>query len=572
MRNISVSVDRNGYVSTNAQQLGYSGEHNAVTLTVSFTDDGYDIYSPCEYFRIIIDGNYSDELYMENKLLSYSVPQQCMTPPAVHGQLVGYTTTDGEPTEIIKSEIFEFEVDRSQVPHEKVSNQPDVFERALAECKNAAEGAENNAETAVLSAQEAKESAEISKESQTLCENYAAKAESIADKLEQREVDLNNLSNALKGSVSGSEVVLPDVSPLEHELSVKLSGNFSSVSTETVNTSFSQKGDTLMLPSPVSSVTVNIPNPGAYIVGVIVPIIDGVSSSDLLANAAIPIQYAYGEAGPIMELQYSVSGSVVSWSGFKNWSGGDEASKIDISGSYDTGVSGIAISGFVQPYGLDEDNPYFRTPRYDSISFDIFATMTVETPVKVFRYGKNLFDVSKITNIANLTNNGDGTLTISANALYGTTKETLTQVCPILKTGDNIVFSFSSPGRQDIYLQKSRRVFMNNLKYTITQDDLDSQITFYGYQSSDTEYGQPCLISNIQIELGTVVTDYMPYVEPTEYTPNADGTVEGVTSLYPTTILSTDTDGVTIDCEYNRDINKAFAELHAAIISLGGNV
>ena len=399
-----------------------------------------------------------------------------------------------------------------------------------------------------------------------------AKVYNGRDGVDGKDVDYSFVANALKGYASGSEVVLPDVSPLEHELSVKLSGNFSSVSTETVNTSFSQKGDTLMLPSPVSSVTVNIPNPGAYIVGVIVPIIDGVSSSDLLANAAIPIQYAYGEAGPIMELQYSVSGSVVSWSGFKNWSGGDEASKIDISGSYDTGVSGIAISGFVQPYGLDEDNPYFRTPRYDSISFDIFATMTVETPVKVFRYGKNLFDVSKITNIANLTNNGDGTLTISANALYGTTKETLTQVCPILKTGDNIVFSFSSPGRQDIYLQKSRRVFMNNLKYTITQDDLDSQITFYGYQSSDTEYGQPCLISNIQIELGTVVTDYMPYVEPTEYTPNADGTVEGVTSLYPTTILSTDTDGVTIDCEYNRDINKAFAELHAAIISLGGNV
>ena len=399
-----------------------------------------------------------------------------------------------------------------------------------------------------------------------------AKVYNGRDGVDGKDVDYSLVANALKGYASGSEVVLPDVSPLEHELSVKLSGDFGSGVTETVSTHVSQKGDTLMLPSPVSSVTVNIPNPGIYIVGVIVPIIDGVSSSDLLANAAILIQYAYGEAGPIMELQYSVSGSVVSWSGFKNWSGGDEASKIDISGSYDTGVSGIAISGFVQPYGLDEDNPYFRTPRYDSISFDIFATMTVETPVKVFRYGKNLFDVSKITNIANLTNNGDGTLTISANALYGTTKETLTQVCPILKTGDNIVFSFSSPGRQNIYLQKSRRVFTNNLKYTITQDDLDSQITFYGYQSSDTEYGQPCLISNIQIELGTVVTDYMPYVEPTEYTPNADGTVEGVTSLYPTTILSTDTDGVTIDCEYNRDINKAFAELHAAIISLGGNV
>ena len=41
-----------------------------------------------------------------------------------------------------------------------------------------------------------------------------------------------------------------------------------------------------------------------------------------------------------------------------------------------------------------------------------------------------------------------------------------------------------------------------------------------------------------------------------EYTPNADGTVDGVKSLYPTTVITTDTDGVTIDCEYNKDLNK----------------
>ena len=76
---------------------------------------------------------------------------------------------------------------------------------------------------------------------------------------------------------------------------------------------------------------------------------------------------------------------------------------------------------------------------------------------------------------------------------------------------------------------------------------------------------------NIQIELGTTATDYEPYNSAT-FTPTADGTVNGVTSLYPNTTLMTDTDGVLIDCEYNRDINKAFAELQQAIISLGGNV
>ena len=49
------------------------------------------------------------------------------------------------------------------------------------------------------------------------------------------------------------------------------------------------------------------------------------------------------------------------------------------------------------------------------------------------------------------------------------------------------------------------------------------------------------------------------------YTPNPDGTVEGVTSLYPTTTLLTDTDGVVIDVEYNRDANKVVEELLSII-------
>ena len=79
------------------------------------------------------------------------------------------------------------------------------------------------------------------------------------------------------------------------------------------------------------------------------------------------------------------------------------------------------------------------------------------------------------------------------------------------------------------------------------------------------------LKDSIQIEEGTL-TDYEPGIEPTVYDVKADGTVEGVTSLYPNTTLYTDTSGAVIDCTYNRDINKAFAELQNALISLGGNV
>ena len=83
--------------------------------------------------------------------------------------------------------------------------------------------------------------------------------------------------------------------------------------------------------------------------------------------------------------------------------------------------------------------------------------------------------------------------------------------------------------------------------------------------------GKEVILSKPQIELNTA-TAYAPYIAPTEYAVNADGTVDGVTSLYPTTTLMTDTEGAVIDVEYNRDINKAFDELKQAIISLGGNV
>ncbi len=50
--------------------------------------------------------------------------------------------------------------------------------------------------------------------------------------------------------------------------------------------------------------------------------------------------------------------------------------------------------------------------------------------------------------------------------------------------------------------------------------------------------------------------EYESYIEPTEYTPDADGAVSGVTSLYPATTLMTDTDGAVIDAIYNKDLSK----------------
>jgi hypothetical protein len=71
--------------------------------------------------------------------------------------------------------------------------------------------------------------------------------------------------------------------------------------------------------------------------------------------------------------------------------------------------------------------------------------------------------------------------------------------------------------------------------------------------------------SKVQVEEGLAATEYEPYVEPVEYSANADGTVEGIKSLYPTTILITDTQGVIVTVQYIKDIDKAFEERLAAL-------
>lgn len=74
----------------------------------------------------------------------------------------------------------------------------------------------------------------------------------------------------------------------------------------------------------------------------------------------------------------------------------------------------------------------------------------------------------------------------------------------------------------------------------------------------------------LQLEAGDVSTETEANNGVT-YTPAADGTCE-VVSVAPTMTLLTDTAGVTIEAEYNRDTNKVIEQLTNAIISLGGSV
>lgn len=102
--------------------------------------------------------------------------------------------------------------------------------------------------------------------------------------------------------------------------------------------------------------------------------------------------------------------------------------------------------------------------------------------------------------------------------------------------------------------------------FSFTTGDNDNYLFLYFIRYNKTEGIE------LQVEVGEISTEYEPYIEPKETPANADGTVEGIKSMYPSISLFSNRSDVVIECEYNKDINKAFAELQQAIISLGGNV
>ena len=70
-------------------------------------------------------------------------------------------------------------------------------------------------------------------------------------------------------------------------------------------------------------------------------------------------------------------------------------------------------------------------------------------------------------------------------------------------------------------------------------------------------------VIKLQFEKGNNKTEYETSNFST-YTPNADGTIEGITSLSPTMTLLTDNAGAVIHCEYNKDTNRALAAMKTA--------
>jgi hypothetical protein len=237
--------------------------------------------------------------------------------------------------------------------------------------------------------------------------------------------------------------------------------------------------------------------------------------------------------------------------------------------------------------------------------------------VKVMKYGKNLFSpnapmvgsisdvytpslkVERLDSGCRISTSADHTATTEKIAYqvipidmvrgktitlsfkrYSEVDDTKTSTCAIVQVADtelegDYTYKGGSLNNRLSYKEIRMKDAVDGyfaVTFTVPQTETRKNlfILFYIGEGAVMTQGGVVEYHDIQVEIDGKATDFSPYITPTEYTPNADGTVDGVTALHPTTTLMTDTEGAVLDVGYNRDINKAFAALESVVNALVG--
>ena len=360
----------------------------------------------------------------------------------------------------------------------------------------------------------------------------AQSGKAVAEALKAERTYANNsFSGALRGSASGEAVRLTDVSPLEHTLTVKLKSK-NLLPFPYFHSSMLQAGITY---------TVN-------------------SDGTITANGT-----ATGRSEFVLSANKSdwASGNYV-LSGCPSGGSADTYSLQTINGFSDTGsglqkndTAEFARISIIIKKGTTVSNLVFKP------QLELGTTQTSYTPyitdfsgVTLKRYGRNLVDIS------------DGNSTTSATTVD------ITESCP---RGINIFGSaylersVNQPCRLriDYVVDGETNYLFGEMMYSSGICTVEGTIPISATQVNLTFQklinGEGDIYwKNIQLEIGDSATDYRAFQQQ-NYIANADGTVPGVTGISDDITLITDTDGVTVNAEYNKDINKVISELYALV-------
>ena len=374
----------------------------------------------------------------------------------------------------------------------------------------------------------------------------------------------NSVANAIKGTVSGSVVRVDDVSPVEHNPVVRVHGKNLAKRTNGKDSEF-HTGITYTVNSDgtvTASGTVTEGETSYYVMTVAntyehqIPIRKGVYT---VAKApaegcriAVGVRESENEARVLYSSTYTQSAS------FKITS---DTARFDIILCVDSGVT--------------VDKVVFKPQIEEGSTATEYTPYIDPSTVAVTRCGKNLVEVTGATETTGgvtFTVNGDGSVTVNGTA------ET------------NVFYKVGK-----INLAKNGRFFLSGgvangsvQTYMLYLHDVKSYVDFYDFGSGKafTPTGETCDVviavykgataNNIKfypmVEAGEVKTSFKKFEQRATYTPGVDGSVPGIVPASSTMTLLTDTEGVTIACEYNRDTAKVVDNLTKAVVALGGVV
>ena len=463
-------------------------------------------------------------------------------------------------------------------------------ESAMRDAYMAANDANMGAEDALTSAQNAEKSAQDASNCVNEALNYAGDAhsfsqrakesaddaskaaESILEETEKAKKYANNVfANALKGHKSGATISADDVSPIEHELDIKVKSK--NIIPFPYAYQHREIGGLTVIHNADGSLVFNGTSPA------------GVGFFFKNENDNTPI--VFQEDAIVSLTTEGVSPVVSTMIRIVNPNGGSTYSNdLILKGSV---VDRIYIQ---MPMGTYENFVVKPQLEYGTVATEWTSPLTSVEGTKVRRRGKNFFNIANVATTANvgttkkgIVNNNDGTITVhvpkNETSTYDGNINTLRAYAPNLEIGKTYTLNAKSTGTvKSIYLQQCAKSWKFGGSLLIDDTILDSKVCWYTSNEADVKAtDRTATISEIQIEESETPTDYEPYFEPIEVEVDNNGVASGVVSVSPSMYIDTDNENACIECEYNRDINKAFdkiskafEQITQAMVSMGANI
>ena len=404
----------------------------------------------------------------------------------------------------------------------------------------------------------------------------AQSGKAVAEAIKQSEDSLKSFANqtfapVIKQNISGNPIIV-NVSPIEHELKIKVKSKNLLPQPLNVTLPYTQNGVTVSEISEGVSLDGSLtgPNAFAFSLGTVT-----LPAGTYMLGGLIDIGTKSETSNIYLTFPDSFSGSITL----------TEEKTVSIQaniGHYEEKT--IKVDAFVYPVVISKEY-------VNGYSFNEYIPYNMDfSNVSVRKYGSNLLNINTDKFYTSAS-----TIQVLENKVR-VTKTAASKWCCARWV---LPVTVAELDKQRIYFQgtvsrnSGIRVcigysYADGTNYTniaekTAQDfsmymDIDASNTTYQHisiqlyvdVSTEGAVGDYTEFSNLRVTVGQNV--YTPYIEPQTAQSDKEGVVSGLTSLSPNIILVTDNPDVTLECEYNADtkmyIDNKFAELSAAILNL----